>query len=64
MKKDISLLLKEFVETSGLKISYIGKNIGIDRSILSKYIHQHMEVSFVHGKRILDFIESYKKRWA
>jgi len=63
LSKDVSLVLKEFVEKSGLAVSYIGRSIGVDRSLLSRYIHGHLPVSYEHEKIILDFIECYRKRW-
>ena len=64
MTKNIAEILAEFVNESGLPISYIGRKIGISRSTLSGYIHNRLDVSCKHGKLILNFISQYKQKWA
>ena len=64
MKNDVAALLKEFIERSGVSVSYIAKSIGVDRSTLSRYIHDRLDVYPHHRGVILGFIAEYKERIA
>jgi hypothetical protein len=55
--------LNDFLLKSGVRLSYIAKETGINRTELSFHLHAHRDLTPVKQQKVINFMEEYIKRW-
>lgn len=55
-QSELKLLLKEYLETNGIKQRWLSKKIGIDETRISHFLHGRENLTDKHYNRLIRFL--------
>ena len=56
-------VLRNFLDKSGVCLSYVARETKINRTELSLQLHGHKDLSHEKAQRVKSFIKEYESRW-